>query len=237
MTVTAISTVVFYPSLKNSNIGSVFNSLPTSVQHLVGTGNGFNTISGYVSQEVFGLRAPLLTIILAIITFNSLTVSEERKGILETYISLPLSRARLYFAKTISGLLIVFLSSLGLLVGTLLALTLIHEHYAAINVFHLVLSSILLGVDFGLVALALYGIFGVRSIVLGLTCVYAFASYLLNSFASSVHSLAKFQKFSLFNYYQYSGAYSVHDITVLSAIAAVLIFIGYIFFRRRDIAT
>lgn len=237
MTATALATTVFFPSFKGSNIGQAFNTLPASVQHIIGTSNGFSNISNYVAQEVFGLRAPLLTIVLSIVVFNGLTVSEERKGILETHITLPLSRSKIYISKLFAGIFIILFASAGLFVGTELALIIIHYHYPLINLLQLVLSSAILGIIFGIVLLMLNAILGIRAIVLGATCAYAFLSYLLTSFAVSDKSLRIADKGSLFHYYSSVGFVYLNNLLVLVYIGIAMIIVGYVFFLKRDIET
>jgi ABC-type transport system involved in multi-copper enzyme maturation permease subunit len=234
---TGLSTTVLFPAFKGSNIGQVFNSLPTSVQHIAGTASGFNSIGNYISQEVFGLRAPLLTIVLSIVVFNSLTVNEERQGILETQISLPLSRSKIFLSKLIAGILIICIASAGLFVGVELALFFIHDHYSATKLLELVLNSAVFGIIFGLVLFMLNAVFGIRGIVLGLSCAYAFISYLLTSFALTQKNLQTFDKGSLFHYYSSTGNFYIHDLLTLIYIGLGLIFISYIFFTKRDIET
>jgi putative exporter of polyketide antibiotics len=234
---TAASTVAFYPAFKGSNISKVFNSLPSSVQHFTGTGTSFNSITGYVSNEVFTLRAPIIIIILSIIVFNNLTVSEERRGILESQISLPLSRMKILFSKLIAGIVVVFVASGGLFAGVELALKLINYSYPTVNLIELVLSTAVLAVIFGLVVVMLNAIFGIRSIVLGLSCAFAFISYMLTSFVSSVHNLKFIEKASPFHYYSTTGSFSFHTLSTLIYIGLGLIVISFIFFAKRDIET
>jgi len=234
---TAMSTVIFFPAFKGTNIGAVFNSLPASVQHIAGTASSFNTIGGYISQEVFGLRAPLLALVLGIVIFNSLSVGEERKGILETHVTLPLSRSKIYFSKLFAAILIIVIASTGLFVGTELALLIIHYSYSTTKILELVANSAILGIVFGLVLYFFNSIFGIRGIVLGLSCAYAFISYLLTSFAISEKKLRTLDKGSLFHYYNSSGSFSTHNFLTITYIGIVLIIIGFFFFRRRDIET
>ena len=234
---TAAVTLAFFPAFKGTNIGQVFNSLPVSVQKIVGDASSYSNINGYIGQEIFGLRAPLIVIILSIATFNSLMVSEERKGILETHISLPLSRSKILTSKLIAGIIIITISSLGLFIGTNIVLYFIHEHYSQIKLLELVLSSTLLGITFGLITVFLNSIFGVRSIVLGISCAYAFFSYLITSFALSIHSLHIIEKLSLFHFYIFTNSFHFHNLLAFIYVSAGLIIISYLFFNRRDIAT
>lgn len=233
----SLITLVFFPEFKGTNIAQVFNSLPASVQHIIGSASSYTTLNGYISQEVFGLRTLLLSIILGIIVFNSLTVSEERRGLLETHISLPLSRTKILFSKLSGGIFIIGLASIGSFVGVLIGLTIIHDHYSLIKLMQLVIGTSVLGILFGLVTFMLNAIFGVRSLVLGLSCAYAFLSYMISSLVVSVHSLKAVERASFFHYYNFSENFYLHNILILVYIGLAMIFISLIFFTRRDIET
>ncbi len=234
---TALITTVFFPAFKGSNIAQVFNSLPAAVQHIAGSGSVFSSIGGYIRGEVFGLRAPLLTIILSIIVFNNLTVGEERKGILETQVSLPLTRSKIMFSKLFAGIFIIMVASAGLFIGTFIALAIIHDYYSVARVAELVAQSAAIGITFGLVTFMLNAIFGIRGIVLGLSCAYAFIGYLLTSLVVSVHSLTILEKGSLFHYYSTTDYFNYHSLETFGYIALVFIIVSYIFFTKRDIET
>ncbi len=83
----------------------------------------------------------------------------------------------------------------------------------------------------------LNAIFGIRGIVLGLSCAYAFFGYLLTTLVISVQGLRSVEKLSLFHYYSSSGAYSYHNLLTLTYIGLVMIVISWLFFARRDIET
>ncbi len=235
--VTALSTTVFFPEFKGTNIAQVFNSMPKSLQHVAGTGSDFTSIGGYIRNEVFGLRAPLLTIIFSIIVFNNLTVGEERRGILETHVGLPLSRSKILFSKLFAAIFIILVSVSGLIFGTLIALAIIHDHYPIANLVNITATCAALGITFGLVTFTLNAIFGIRGIVLGLSCAYAFFGYILTTLVVSVHGLSQIEKASLFHYYSTTGSYNYNDLAIFGRISLVLIILSVIFFSRRDIET
>lgn len=234
---TAFATTIFFPDFKGTNISHVFNSLPASVQHITGSGKSFDSLSGYIGNEVFGLRGPLITIILGIIVFNSLTVGEEKRGILETHVGLPLTRSKILFSKLLAGLVVIILASIGLYVGVIVALAMIHDSYSSVKILQLVAECASLGVVFGLVVVALNSIFGIRGIVLGLTCAYAFLAYMATTLVVSVHSLRIVEKASLFHYYPTTGQFSSGNLEVMGYISLILIIISFVFFTRRDIET
>jgi len=68
-------TLLFFPTLKNSSLGETFAQLPPQFAKLAGDALSFTTIQGYVGEQLFGLRLPIMTIILAITLFTGLTAT------------------------------------------------------------------------------------------------------------------------------------------------------------------
>ncbi|HUD07305.1 MAG TPA: hypothetical protein VMR34_05465 [Candidatus Saccharimonadales bacterium] len=230
-------TIIFFPALKNSNLGQVFNTLPKGLQQVTGGANTFSSIGGYIAQEIFALREPLLLIILSILLFNNLYVSEERKGLLEAQISLPLTRKKIFLTKLVCAILVVVVASVGIVVGVKLGLISIHTHYSLLKIIQESLECLLISLDFGLVALLLSSIFGTKGIVTGLSTTFAFGSYLISSMAPTVKSLQGIDKLSPFHYYQNLEVFNKHNTEVLAIFGLVLIVLSFIFFVRRDIKT
>ncbi|MBI3624038.1 hypothetical protein HY218_00190 [Candidatus Saccharibacteria bacterium] len=57
----------FYHSFQEGGFDQALQNLPKSLQGLVGNVASLKTVPGYVSQQVFALRIPLLTLIMGII--------------------------------------------------------------------------------------------------------------------------------------------------------------------------
>lgn len=232
-----VLTTIFFPAFKNGGLAQSFDSLPKGLQSIIGNAASFRTIGGYISQEVFSLRMPLLTIILAVSVFNGLTVGDERRGVLEAQLSLPLSRFTLLAQKLAAGLGIVLLASIGTFLGVLLGVVLIHEHASLVKIFQETLGCALLSVDFGLLTFMLGSGFGNKGLTIGLSSGVAFGSYLITSMASTVTQLRGIEKLSLFHYYHDPSAFNLHQLLLLTAVGMVLIFVGFTLFLRRDVKT
>lgn len=228
-------TMSFYNSFKAGGFDQTFNNLPKAFQKIAGNAASFKTISGYISQQIFSFRLPLLTIILSVAVFNSLSVGEERRGILQTQLTLPLTRTKILTSKLLSGLLVVGLASVGTFAGVLLGLIILHEHYSHMAILRQTLLCLLISFDFGLVAFMLGSIFGSKTIALGIAGGLAFMSYLISSLATAVPQLAGIEKLSLFHYYQDLANFSLGHTLVLLFVAVVLIVLSFYGFSRRDI--
>ncbi|HSX43927.1 MAG TPA: ABC transporter permease subunit, partial [Candidatus Saccharimonadales bacterium] len=110
-------TLSFFPAFKNGELGKTFSNLSPALQKVVGNTDSFRTVGGYIGQQIFSLRIPLLATVLSIILFNGLTAGEERRGLLQTQLSLPLRRASILLQKLLAGIVIMVLASIGVFVG------------------------------------------------------------------------------------------------------------------------
>jgi ABC-2 type transport system permease protein len=229
-------TLSFFPAFKNGALSQTFNNLSPALQKSFGSAESFRTVSGYISQQIFALRIPLLLTILCIAIFNSLTVGEERKGLLETQLSLPFSRSKILLDKLLAGIIIVVISSVGVFIGIWITLIFIHEHYGFLTIWQEILGAVLVSLDFGLVAFMLGSALGKRGLVIGLTSAFAFLSYLITSLVSIVPSLKGVEKASLFHY-QSPTAISFAHVLVLIVFGIIVTVLAFILFRRRDIGT
>jgi ABC-2 type transport system permease protein len=184
-----ILTLSFFPSFKNGELGRTFNNLSPALQKVVGNTDSFRTVGGYISQQIFALRIPLLATVLSIVLFNGLTVGEERKGLLETQLSLPLKRTTILLQKLLAGIVILAVASIGIFIGIWITLLLIHEHYSYLTIWREIFGAVLVSLDFGLIAFMLGSAIGKKSIAVGAASGFAFLSYLISSLAAAVPSL------------------------------------------------
>jgi ABC-2 type transport system permease protein len=219
----------------SSSASDAFKNVPAGLKKILNP-DSFKEIGSFIGQQIFSLRMPLISIILSISILVSVSSGDEQKGLLETQLSLPISRTRLLLQKLAAALLIIALASFGSLVGIELTLPLIHQHYGVVPILENVLNCFVLAVDYGLVAFTLAAVTGRRGLAIGLGSAFAFASYLLNSLAPSVTYLQSFDKLTLFHYYATSGL-QVKNFSLLVSLGIVLIIVSVIGFNRRDIKT
>jgi ABC-2 type transport system permease protein len=231
-----ILTLSFFPSFKNGELGKTFNNLSPALRKVVGNTDSFRTVGGYIGQQIFALRIPLLVTVLSIVLFNGLTVGEERKGLLETQLSLPLKRSTVLFQKLVAGVVIIAIASIGVFVGIWATLIFIHEHYSYLTIWREILGAVLVSLDFGLTAFMLGSALGKKGIAVGLASGFAFLSYLISSLVAAVPSLKGIEKLSLFHY-QTPAIISLRNSLVLATVGLLFISISFLLFQRRDIGT
>jgi ABC-2 type transport system permease protein len=229
-------TMSFFPAFRGNSLGDSFNNLPAGVQKIIGDSLSFTTVSGYVQQQVFALRAPVLAIILSIIVFGGQVAGEEQKGVTETHLSLPISRTKLLLSKLVAGMIITLLATLGIIVGIELALFFINESYSFAKILQSTLGAWLVGLVFGLLSFAVGAVSGHKAPSIGMPSALAFLTYLVSSMAASVSWLEPLNKFTPFYYYS-NGLISFSHAIGLGVVCLVLVTIGVIGFNRRDLRT
>jgi len=235
----AMLMMAFYHSFSAGGFDEVLKNLPKSFQGLVGNVADLKTVSGYVSQEVFALRIPLLTLIMGVVLFTALVAGDESQGTLQTLLAQPVSRLRVFIEKYLAALVISFVICFGAFVGVLLGLILIHEHMSWLHLFESVVGVWLLTLVFGTFGFALGAITGKRGLTGSLTGLVTFGTYLITSFAPNVAGLKNVEKLSPFHYYNNPGiaqhGLQTHNVVVMVALIVVPLVVGAVVFQRRDI--
>lgn len=228
-------TVAVYDSFKATDFDQLLKNLPPALQKIAGNADAFKTVDGYLTQQIYTLRLPLLTIILAISMLVSISAGDEQKGLLETQLSLPVSRTGLLLQKLAAAFVIIFATPF---VAATLAITfslrMLGESFNLVHVLQYNLNCIALALVYGMVAFAFASTTGPRALSLGIASGFAFISYLINSMAPSVTMLETLDKATFFHYYR-NDPFSLSNFAVLVTAVLVLIAISIIGFNRRDI--
>lgn len=229
-------TVSVYSSFQSVDFEELLKSLPPALQKLAGDSADLKTVDGYLRQQVFAQRIPLLTIILSIALLVGITAGDEQKGLHETHLSLPISRSKLLLQKLAAGIAIIGFASLGCLTGIAIGLLVQGETFDPLLVLQYTLNCLVLSLAFGMVAFAVAAITGSRGLAVGVGSAYAFLSYLINSMALSVKSLEPFDKLTLFHYYQ-NLPIELSNVIVLVGTIMILLLLSLFAFAKRDIKT
>lgn len=227
-------TSAFYDSFKATDVEELLKALPPAVQSIAGDAASFKSVDGYLQQQIYALRVPLLSIILSISLLVGLTAGDEQKGLLETQLSLPVSRTRLLIQKVGAGLLVLLTATFGAVAGVALGMALLDESFGVANVALYTMNAAAVAAVYGLVGVAVASLSGSRGLALGFSSGFAFLSYLIHTMAPSVSALASIDKLTFFYYYQ-NNPFSLMNFFVLLMAAAGLVAVSIIGFNRRDI--
>ena len=200
----------------------------------------FLTAAGYLSTQLYALFAPLLILIFVINAAISDVTAEERDGLMDMLLSVPLSRSRVFAAKA-GG---VALSTLVLVVVMTGALLIVNPVFDMDLPVVAVLASgaglWLLGILFGSVALLAGTVAGRTTVAGGVTGLAAVVAWFVNGFADLYSWLEGPSVYSPFTWYLEPnpliegftfGHLWLLVTTVIIAVAATLLF------ARRDIAS
>ncbi len=235
VTLITLLTMSVYNSFSNGALGDSLQSLPPALQQIIGDGSSFKTVGGYISQQVFALRMPVLLIILSIAVLISITAGEEQSGLLQTQLSLPIKRSNLLLQKLAAGFTVVTIASLGAVLGIAISLLIIGKSYNLMDILPHLIDCVLIAFTYGLIGFMVASVTGRRGLALGVSSGIAFLGYLINSMAPSVKLLQGVDKFTLFHYYHTKGSYNWSDMLLIAIVALTLITISLIRFERRDI--
>ena len=227
-------TLAFFHSLSSSNLDQSFKTLPPAVQKIAGTQFSFKTVDGYIRQQIFALRIPMLTIILAVSLLIGLSAGDESRGLLEQQLSLPISRTGLLLQKLAAALVIVTVATCGAMAGILIALLFLHEHESFRLILEYTLSCAALSFTYGMVGFLVAALTGRHGLAVGIASAFAFLSYLINSLAPAVSLMKNIDKLTFFHLYQLNPFSWGHFLGLIIAIAA-LSAVSIMAFNRRDI--
>jgi ABC-2 type transport system permease protein len=239
VTAMALLMMGFYHSFSQGGLGQVYENLPKTFQGLVGNLESLKTVPGYVSQEIFSLRIPMLTLIMGIIVFTGLLAGDENEGTLQTLLAQPVSRTRVFTEKYLAGTIISFIICASAIIGVWVGLIFIHEQMSFARLLEAVIGVWLLTQVFGTVGYALGAITGKRALSGSIAGLAAFGTYLITSFQPNVRGLTQIEKFSPFHYYNKPSIteYGLKFNNGLIMLTVIIIFllISLIIFNKRDI--
>ena len=235
--------ILVYPSFRDQadQLNRVFATMPEATRDLFSDTGEFMSPVGYLSSQVFYLMLPLLLSFLTIGLGASLIAREERAKTIELLLARPISRGTLLAGKALAGLLATLLVSLAIAVICTVEVALIgFKGVGAWDVFVATLLAMLISLLFGAIAFCLtaLGTLG-RGSSLAVAALFGLGGYVIGSLDGVVTWLRGIAKIFPYHYYQPAevlrGNIPWQTIFVFSLIIVLLVCIGYLGFRRRDI--
>ena len=214
------------------------DQFPETLLALFGGGD-LSTPEGFYQIETFGLIAPLAVMVVAVAIGARALAGEEAHRTMGLLLANPVSRSTVLlqkaFAMVLYGFAVGFATFAGVTVGSLLG-------GLGMNIGNIAAASLLatlVGLVFGALALALSAATGRVSVAIYGTVGVALVLFVANAFLPLNESLAGYARWSPFHYYLSSdplanGMQWRHG-AVLAGLAAVLVAVAVVFFRRRDL--
>lgn len=232
-------TMSFYSTFKSGSFDEVLKNLPKNVQALTGNLGGVKTMPGFIAQQIYSLRAPLLSLTMAITMFTSLIAGDEADGTLQTLLAQPVSRSKVFFQKYLAGAVVALVVCSGSVAGVFTVLLITHRSTDVPYLFAALIDLWLIVMVYGTIGFAAGAITGKRSVAGGVASLAAFGTYLLTSLLPSVESLKSIEKFMPWHYYNNPGTaqhgLNFLHVAVLITISLVLLTVSSIRFNERDI--
>jgi len=238
MAVYAFVIVALYPTFKDDSSLNEFTKGGSKLAALFGASGPLTTPPGWLNANVYANFLPLVVLLLTIGYGAFAIAGQDEDGTLGVLATLPVTRRSLLLQKAATmvllGVPVSLLTMMVVLTGRWFQLPIGSANLVGISV-----GALLLGVDFGALALLLGAITGSRGTTLGITSALAAAAYLISSLAPVVQWIRPARYASPF-YYAVGNGQLVNrlgwsSLVVLVVTAAVLLTGAVFAFERLDI--
>lgn len=234
--------IAIYPIIRDTpEILDLLESYPEAMLELFGIDDieTYTSPPGFLETQLFSTYVPLIFLIFAIGRGVAVLAGEERDRTLDVLLASPVSRERVILEK--AGAIAALITVLGLVVlVVVLSGSLLYDGWPSVaNLIAAVISAILMGLTYGLLALAAGAVSGRRGLAMGVASGLAVATYIINGLAPLVEGLDWAVWLSPFHYYldhnPLQNGFHVGNAAVLAGLCALFLGIAVWGFRRRDV--
>jgi ABC-2 type transport system permease protein len=230
--------VALYPAFKDDASLNQFTAGNPTVAALFGATGSLTSPAGWLNANIYSNFLPLVVLLLTIGYGASAIAGQDEDGILGLIVTLPLPRRRILAQKVMTLVAVAVPAGLAtvlvVLAGRGFGLWLGTGHLVGATA-----GAVLLGIDFGALALLTGALSGSRAIALGVTSSLAAASYLVSSLAPVTHWVRPLRFESLFYWAvgnaQLRTGLSLTSAVVLVGFAAVTLAAAVKAFERQDV--
>jgi ABC-2 type transport system permease protein len=228
--------VALYPSFKNST--SLDSLSGSTAAALFGITGKLTSPGGWLNANIYGNFFPLIMLLLTIGYGAACVAGQDEDGTLALVTALPIRRRAILLQKVAAmaaqAFLLAIAVALCVYLGRGFQLDVSSGNIAAIS-----LALPLMGLDFGLVTMAIGAATGRHGTALGVGAALAAASYLISSLATTISAIRPARYLSLFYWSvgnnQVSDGVSIADLTVLAAVGCLALFAAVAAFQRADL--
>lgn len=233
--------MLLYPSFKDqaAELEKSFADLPPAAVQLFGGSTDFFSPVGFLNSQIFFIMLPLLLGALAISLGASLIAREEQDKTIESLLSRPISRDRLLVGKMIAGSLLLAFVSLLAAIATVVSAKIVGLDIELSLVWLACLACFLLSWSTGAIALLITSFGRARAAAIGIGALVGVGGYLVVSLSGTVDWLDWPSKLFPFYYYQsetiLNGAYKWANVLFFLLVGAICAALSIVFFRRRDL--
>ena len=230
--------VALYPAFKHSTgLDKLITDNPTAAA-MFGVAGSLSSPAGWVDANAYTNFLPLIMLLLTIGYGAAAIAGQEEDGTLGLLVMLPLPRREILVQKISAmiaqALVLTITVTACVYIGRAFDVTLDPWHVASAS-----LALLALGVDFGLIALALGAATRSRGTAIGIATALAAAFYLLSSLAPVVHWLKPLRFISLFYWadgnHQLTQGANLASFAVLAGVGLAAALAANEAFRRFDV--
>jgi ABC-2 type transport system permease protein len=230
--------VVLYPSFKHSTELNKLTQGNSAVAALFGATGTLTSPAGWVNVNAYANFLPLIILLLTIGYGAGAIAGQDEDRTLGLLVVLPVARDRILAQKittmTVQAAIVTVVAAACVYLGRAFELTLDPWHVATAT-----LAMLLLGIDLGLIALALGAATASRSTAIGIATTIAAASYLVSSLSPAVSWIRPLRFASLFYWavgdQQLAGGAGLSSFAVLTIVAVAAAAAAVLAFRRFDV--
>jgi len=230
--------VVLYPSFKHSTELNKLTRGNSPLAALFGATGTLTSPAGWMNVNAYANFLPLIMLLLTIGYGAGAIAGQNEEGTLGLLVVLPLDRGRILAGKVttmiLQALILALTVAACVYVGRAFQVKLDPAHVASAT-----FAVLLLGVDLGLIALALGATTGSRGTAIGIAGALAALCYLISSLAPVVHWIHPVRYASLFYWavgnQQLTNGAGPGALAVLLVVGIVAAISANIAFRRLDV--
>ncbi|MCA9338249.1 ABC transporter permease subunit [Candidatus Saccharibacteria bacterium] len=232
--------VLFYPSLKGTDaMEQLAAQMPEALQGFLGDYKLLSHFDTYIASQLFDIRLTIVVGIMITILALGVSVSDEASGRMKTFISLPISRTKLFVQRWLAMVFIIAIELLVMVLSVLALQGTVDASIAVGELAKLYLMTLLVMVSMGSIMFAAGFAFGSRMIAMFVSVLVLLSGFILTSFGPAVDWLHDYEFLSLFYYFNpvevVRNGFHTGNIVVLAAVALVTLVPAWLLFRRRDI--
>jgi ABC-2 type transport system permease protein len=234
----ALLIVALYPAFRDdAALDSLIEGNPT-LGALFGVTGSLTSPDGWLNANLYANFLPLFVLLSTIGYGAEAVAGQDESNVLGLVAALPLTRRRLLLEK-VTALVVVALPVALVSMAAVFAGPAFDLRLGTGAVVGVTVGVVLLGLDFGLLALAVGALTGSRSRALGIAGAVAAASYVVSSLAPVIDWIRPWRFASLFFYSVGDGqlvdGLSAGALAVLLGVAVALTALAAVAFERLDV--
>lgn len=234
-------TTALYDSFTQTGFEEVISSMPEQLRGLLGSADNYKSIGGYLAQQIFGLKVVMFLVVMSVLLFISVSATDEDSGRMQTMLTLPVTRTKVYFQKWLAVLFSIGIVNIALLIALYVGLGVIHKEADDTRVIESVANLWLACSTVGVIGFSIAMLTGKKGLSIAVASGYALFCIIMSSLAPAVDGLKDIDKASLLHYYNnpqiMQHGLDISHMVILIITLLMFTLIGWLGFTRRSINT